>query len=335
MGSRYAVIGGGGFVGKALAKALLAQGCTVVSISRGSYPELGALGIECIKADIGYGCDRWWQALKGCDGVFHTAAKVDMWGGYDGFFRANVLGTRNVIEACRRAGVNRLVFTSSPSVVHDGNDLCGVDESYPYPEHFDAFYPMTKAQAEQEVLRADVAGGLRTVALRPHLIWGPGDTHLVPTILERARAGRLRRIGRGENVVDVTHIDDCVQAHLCAMRTLETSPDKAGGKAYFISQGDPVNMWRWINQILEANSLDPVAKSLPTRVAMAAAFVMEGVSRVLRVVGIEAKPLLTRFLVSEMATSHYFSIKNAKADLGYLPTRTVSEALKSTFAKAA
>jgi nucleoside-diphosphate-sugar epimerase len=94
-------------------------------------------------------------------------------------------------------------------------------------------------------------------------------------------------------------------------------------------------MWQWINQILEANSLDPVAKSLPTRVAMAAAFVMEGVSRVLRVVGIEAKPLLTRFLVSEMATSHYFSIKNAKADLGYLPTRTVSEALKSTFAKAA
>ena len=335
MGSRYAVIGGGGFVGKAVVKALRAQGSSVVSISRGAYPELEALGVECVQADIGEGCESWWQALKGCDGVFHTAAKVDMWGGYDGFFKANVLGTRHVVEACRRAGVSRLVFTSSPSVVHDGEDLCGVDESYPYPKRFDAFYPMTKAQAEQEVLRADVAGGLRTVALRPHLIWGPGDTHLVPTILERARAGRLRRIGSGENVVDVTYIDDCVQAHLCAMLTLERAPDRAGGKAYFITQGDPVNMWQWINQILEAHGLGPVAASLPTRVAMAAAFVMEGISRVLRVVGIESKPLLTRFLVSEMATSHYFSIERAKADLGYSPTRTVADAMKSTFAKAA
>lgn len=335
MGNCYAVIGGAGFVGKALAKALRAAGHSVISISRGAYPELEALGIQCVRADIGEEGESWWQALAGCDGVFHTAAKVDMWGGYDGFFKANVLGTRNVLEACRRSGVKRLVFTSSPSVVHDGTDLCGIDESYPYPEHFEAFYPMTKAQAEREVRQADSPDGLRTVALRPHLIWGPGDTHFVPTILERARTGRLRRIGSGENLVDVTFIDDCVHAHLCAMRTLETEPDRAGGKAYFISQGDPVKMWQWIDQVLQANGLEPVKRTLSKRMAMVVACVMEGFSRLLRLIGIEFRPLLTRFLVSEMATSHYFSIANAKRDLGYVPSRSVSEALKSTFDKAA
>ena len=335
MGNRYAVVGGGGFVGKALATALKRAGHSVVSLSRGSYPDLEALGIECVQADISDGTAAWWQALRGCDGVFHTAAKVDMWGPYAGFFRTNVIGTRNVVEACQRAGVKRLVFTSSPSVIHDGSNLCGVDESYPYPHTFDAFYPMTKAQAEQEVLAADTPGALRTVALRPHLIWGPGDTHLVPTIVERAKAGRLRRIGDGSNLVDLTYIDDCVAAHICAMRTLETAPNQAGGRAYFISQGDPVPMWAWIDDVLRAHGLEPVNRSLSTKAAMLAARIMEAVSRGLRLVGIQTKPLLTRFLVSEMATSHYFSIENAKRDLGYLPSRSVADALKVAFARAA
>lgn len=335
MADRYAVIGGGGFVGKALARALREAGHSVVSISRGSYPDLEAIGAESVQADITQPCESWWHALEGCDGVFHTAAKVDMWGPYAGFFRTNVLGTRNVLEACNRAGVKRLVFTSSPSVIHDGSDLCGIDESYPYPKHFDAFYPMTKAQAEREVRAADTPGALRTVALRPHLIWGPGDTHLVPTIVERAKAGRLRRIGDGSNVVDLTYIDDCVAAHLCAMQTLETNPDRAGGKVYFVSQGDPVKMWQWIDDVLLAHGLKPVRRSLSIKAALFAARIMEAVSCALRLVGIQSKPLLTRFLVSEMATSHYFSIENAKRDLGFQPSRSVSEALKSAFQKAA
>jgi len=331
MKARYAVIGGGGFVGGAIVRKLREQGHDVASIARGAYPELDALGVDSHRADISADPSTWGHLLKGCSGVFHTAAKVDMWGRHGDFFKANVIGTRNVIEACRRAGIQRLVFTSSPSVVHDGRDLCGIDESYPYPRRFHAFYPMTKAQAEQEVRAADTAGSLRTVALRPHLIWGPKDSHLVPTIVERARKGRLRRIGSGENLVDLTFIDDCVSAHLCAMRTLETSPERAGGKAYFISQGEPVRLWAWIDDVLRAHGMRPVSSSVPKGVALSLAWAMEGIAAGLLRAGVQVKPLLTRFLVSEMSTSHYFSIQNAKRDLGFVPSCSIAEALERTF----
>ncbi len=335
MGRRYIVTGGGGFVGKALSIALIRAGHEVLSLSRGRYPELAELGISSAQVDLGSDETPWWELFKGVDGVFHTAAKVDMWGRYDDFFRTNVKGTRNIIEACRKAGVRNLVFTSSPSVVHDGNQLCGIDESYPYPKHFDAFYPRTKAQAEQEVLASDEPEKLRTTALRPHLIWGPGDTNLVPTILERARRGRLTRIGDGENLVDLTYIDDCVAAHLLAMEALESTPDRVGGKAYFISQGEPVKMWSWIDQVLIANGLKPVSRSISARTAMTLAYVVEGACRFLLLFGIECKPLLTRFLVSEMYTSHYFDISRARNDFGYVPSHTVAGALAKTFSKAA
>ena len=128
------------------------------------------------------------SAVAGCDIVFHVAAKAGVWGPYDAFYRANVLGTKNVIAACRQNGIRRLVHTSSPSVVFDGTDMEGVDESVPYPDHYEAFYPQTKAEAEQLVLQAN-DDTLATVALRPHLIWGPEDNHLVPRILERGARG--------------------------------------------------------------------------------------------------------------------------------------------------
>jgi nucleoside-diphosphate-sugar epimerase len=275
--------------------------------------------------------EGWWKLLEGADGVFHTAAKVEMWGRYEPFFRANVIGTRNIITAARKAGVKRIVFTSSPSVIHDGSNLCGVDESYPYPRHFEAFYPQTKAQAEQEIVAADTPNELRSVALRPHLIWGPGDTNLVPTVMERARIGRLTRIGSGENLVDLTYIDDCVQAHLLAMRQLEENPDLVGGKAYFISQGEPVRLWEWIDRVLVAHNVPKVTKSLPVGVAMTAARVLECGAKALLAIGIERQPLLTRFLVSEMSTSHYFNINRARRDLGFTPSVTIDQALSITF----
>jgi len=331
MSARYAVIGGGGFVGSALATALSSAGHEVVCISRKAYPKLVESGIKCIQLDIGEGVDVLAGSLKGCEGVFHTAAKVDMWGRYESFFKTNVVGTRHVIEACRRAGVRNLVFTSSPSVVHDGSNLEGIDESYPYPKRYDAFYPMTKAQAEREILAANDIESLRTVSLRPHLIWGPDDTHLVPTIVDRARAGTLRRIGTGKNLVDLTFIDDCVSAHLAAMKTLEQNPERAAGKAYFISQGEPTPMWDWIDDVLKANGLPRVRRSLPTPLAMGLAHIMEAISRCMLLFGVEIKPLLTRFLVSEMSTSHYFSIANARRDLGFKPGYTIAQALARTF----
>lgn len=292
---------------------------------------MSAIGVECHQVDIGSAPELWSDLFKGCDGVFHTAAKVDMWGRYDDFFATNVKGTQAILQACRLAGVKALVFTSSPSVVHDGTDLRGVDESYPYPRHFDAYYPQTKAQAEQEVLRADEPGALRTVALRPHLIWGPDDTNLIPTVVERAKAGRLTRIGGGENLVDLTFIDDCVQAHIKAMEALIETPERVGGKAYFISQGDPVSLWGWIDQVLQANGLPPVKKSIPTQLADGLAIVMEFVARCLGRLGVSTTPLLTRFLVSEMATHHYFDISRAKRDFGYEPSCTIDEAMQRTF----
>lgn len=328
---RYVITGGGGFVGKAIGRALRARGDHVVSLARGLYPELTALGIETHRVDISSDPSRLVELLRGADGVFHTAAKVDMWGERADFFATNVIGTRNIIEACKASGVRNLVFTSSPSVIHDGKDLKGVDESYPYPKHFDAWYPQTKAQAEQEVLAANDGDTLKTVALRPHLIWGPHDTNLIPTVLERARARRLTRIGSGANLIDVTFIDDCVDAHLLAMEALEQGRRQAFGKVYFITQGDPVPMWGWIDQVLRAHGLPPVSRSIGTRLASVLAILMEGAARVLQAVGIRTTPLLTRFLVSEMSTHHYFSIEAARRDLGYAPTRTVQERMVETF----
>jgi len=331
MSKRYLVTGGGGFVGKALCKELRRQGYSVLSLSRGKYPDLEAAGVHTKQVDIGSNLDSWVGLFEGVDGVFHTAAKVDMWGDYKGFYETNVLGTRNILSACRRAGVRNLVFTSSPSVIHTGSDLVNVDESIPYPEHYHAFYPQTKAQAEQEVLASDQSGTLRTVALRPHLIWGPNDTNLIPTIVERARLGRLTRIGAGENLVDLTFIDDCVNAHILAMKALENTPEVVGGNAYFISQGDPVKMWGWIDEVLAAHHIPPVRKAISKGVASAIGAVMEVVAKASSPFGLRIKPLLTRFLVSEMSTHHYFNISRARQDLGYVPSCSISEAMKKTF----
>ena len=222
MGAPTAVVtGGGGFLGRALCARLKAEGCRVIALSRRSYPQLEALGIESRVVDLSRPADQIIPQFAGADVVFHVAAKVEMWGRYADFFAVNVLGTRAVLQACRENRIPALVYTSSPSVVADGGDLCGVDESRPYPARHEAHYPATKALAEREVLAADGQGGMRTLALRPHLIFGPGDVNLVPTIVARARAGRLMRVGAGANRTDVTFIEDCVSAHVCAWRALQ------------------------------------------------------------------------------------------------------------------
>ena len=254
--SKYLVSGGGGFVGKAICQALRELNHEVISVARGDYPELLEAGINHIRLDLSRDKEKLIEITKGVEAVFHVAAKVDMWGRYEDFYAANVIATRNVIAACRASKVNKLIFTSSPSVIADGSDLLAIDESYPYPKKYMAFYPQTKAQAEREVLGANDDRRLMTVALRPHLIWGKGDTNLIPTILEKARAGKLMQVGKGENLTDLTYIEDCVQAHLCALKALDENPS-ARGKVYFISQGDPQNMWTWINQILELHEGRP------------------------------------------------------------------------------
>jgi len=322
----YIVTGGAGFLGRALTIALKKAGHRVLSLSRGNYPELEAQGIESAKVDIGRDPALWEHLFTGADAVFHTAALVEMWGAYDDFFRTNVIGTRNILACCKKYKVPRLIVTSSPSVIADGSDLLGIDESYPYPKHFEAYYPETKAQAEKEVLAANCAE-LKTIALRPHLIFGPGDTNLGPTILAKARAGKLVQIGNGKNLSDFTYIDDCLQAHLCALSALDTNP-RCAGRAFFISQGDPVPLWGWINTLLRYNNLSPVTRSIPAWLARSLATLCETACRILPFL---PDPALTKFLVSEMHTSHYFNIEAAKQELGFRPSMGVLEALKRTY----
>ena len=321
------VTGGGGFLGKALCQALLAGPAShVVSISRGSYPELEKIGVEHHRLNLAKDADQLREIFQDAEVVFHTAAKVEMWGAYPDFYRVNVLGTKNVINACRQAGVPYLVYTSSPSVIADGTNLCNVDETYPYAKNYKANYPKTKALAEQAVLEANDEK-LATCSLRPHLIWGPGDTNLIPTILDRAKKKKLLRIGPGKNLVDTTYIDDCVEAHLLAAAALKNNPDSRG-QAYFISQGEPVPLWDFVDQVLARSGLAKLNRSLGIGAAHKIAAVLEGLSKLFPFLG---EPRLTRFLVEEMSTDHHFNITKAKSLLGYSPAVSISEGLERTF----
>lgn len=323
---KYVVTGGNGFVGRALVYALIEQGHSVCSVQRRSDSELEDRGATVVQLDLSEFSKSLSTAFTDADAVFHTAARVGMWGKYTDFYKTNVVGTRNVIEACQRAGVSKLIYTSSPSVVADGTSLCNVNESQPYPDHYTAFYPQTKAMAEQEVLAAHTSH-FRTVSLRPHLIWGPGDTNLIPTILERAGKGKLVQVGDGKNLVDLSFIEDCVAAHLCALEALALN-EEAGGRAYFISQGDPVRLWDWINQILKVHSIAPVTKNVPASLAKRIASLAEWVCKALPHY---PEPFLTRFLIEEMSTSHYFDISAARELLKFSPKYTVAQAMQKTF----
>ncbi|MFQ5929860.1 MAG: NAD-dependent epimerase/dehydratase family protein, partial [Acidobacteriota bacterium] len=254
---RALVTGGGGFLGGAVVRCLLEQGSTVASFSRGAYPALEALGVEVFRGDLA-DVQAVAKACRDREIVFHVAAKAGIWGHYGEYYRVNVIGTKNVIAACRSLGIPRLVYTSSPSVVFDGGDMEGVDESVPYPHDYKAAYPATKATAERMILAAN-DGHLATTALRPHLIWGPADTHLVPGILARGRKGRLRKIGKVPRMVDFTYVDDAAEAHILAAHRLWPG-SVISGRAFFISQGQPVPLWDFVNRILQAAELPPATR---------------------------------------------------------------------------
>lgn len=316
------VTGGGGFLGLAIVRALRARGDMVRSLSRQEHPALRELGAEHVRGDVADAAAVA-AAARGCAIVFHVAAKAGIWGPFGEYHRANVLGTENVLAACRAHGIRRLVHTSSPSVVFNGQDMEGVDESAPYPTHFEAHYPHTKALAEQLILKAN-SPTLATVALRPHLIWGPGDNHLLPRLIARAKTGQLRRIGTKSKLVDTVFIENAAEAHLLAADAL--APGAAcAGKAYFISNGEPVPLWEMVNRMLGAAGLPPVTHRVPVPVAMALAWGFEAVARMS---GSEREPRLTRFVVREMSTAHWFNTSAAKRDFGYVPRVTTEEGLR-------
>lgn len=319
---RALVTGAGGFLGGVIARMLVERGDRVRSFSRSDYPALAALGVEQLRGDLS---DREavTRAASGCDIVFHVAAKAGVWGSYDEFYRANVVGTENVITACQTHGIDRLIHTSSPSVVFDGRDVEGGDESLPYPTCFEAEYPRTKAMAERLVIAAN-GPTLSTVALRPHLIWGPGDNHLVPRIIARGRAGRLRRIGDRPCLVDTVYVDNAARAHLQAADRLAPGSPVAG-RSYFITNGEPLPLFEMVNRILAAADLPPVTRSISPLAARAVGVICEGLWTALRLPG---EPPMTRFVAVELATAHWFSIDAARRDFGYSPDISIDEGLR-------
>ena len=310
---RVLVTGGGGFVGGAVVRALLARGDDVVSLARGEYPELRALGVHAVRGDLADPTAVRYAA-DGCEAVVHVAAKAGIWGPPADYERSNVEGTRSVLDACSARGIRRLVYTSTPSVVHAGRSIEGGNETLPYAEHPSSPYARTKAIAERLVLAA-AGASLGTVTLRPHLVWGPGDTQLVPRILQRARQGRLRFVSGGTAVIDTTYVDDAVAAHLCALDAVEPGA-ACSGRAYFISSGEPRAFREIVNAILAAGGLPPETRSVPLPVALAAGAAAELVWRAL---GRADDPPMTRFLAHQLATSHWFDISAARQDLGYRP----------------
>lgn len=315
------VTGGGGFLGQAIVRGLIARGVGVSSFSRSEHRELSALGVGQINGDLADAAAVS-AAVQGFDAVFHVAARPGIWGDYDDYYRTNVTGTRNVIDACRKHGVGRLVYTSSPSVVFDGRDMEGVDESVPYPAHYEAHYPRTKALAEQMVRAANDAQ-LATVCLRPHLIWGPGDNHLLPRLVARARANQLRRIGSETKLVDTIHVDNAAEAHLLAAERLSPGSPVAG-KVYFISQGEPVPIWDMVNRLLNAAGAPPVTRAVPVWFAISLAWAIEAWHRL---TNNPREPHVTRFVVRELSTAHWFDISAARRDLGYAPHISIAEGL--------
>jgi nucleoside-diphosphate-sugar epimerase len=316
------VTGVSGFVGRALAKALIERGDEVRGFARGSYPELEEMGVEMIRGDLSDAASVD-QAVEGVDIVFHAGARVEIWGDYEPFYETNVTGTENVINACQANGVKKLVYTSTPSVVFGpGSSDDGVDESVPYPDSHDAAYPATKAIAEQAVLAAD-GEQLSTTALRPHLIWGPGDTHSLPTTVKKARTGRLRWPGEPQKV-DTCYIDNCVHAHLLAADQLEPGADCAG-KAYFITQDEPVSALKFANDLLATAGVDPIDKTVPLGIAKLGAAVIDVTWKTLR---LKSEPPIHSYQVNMMSKPHWYDISAAKEDLGYVPLVSYDEGMK-------
>ena len=327
---KYLVTGPGGFLGRHIVEKLLSRGDSVRGFARNPQPELEALGMEMRQGDLA-DSSAVLDACNGVDAVFHVAGIAGIGANWNRYYLTNVVGTENVLSGCLKCSVTRMVYTSSPSVVFTNRSLENVDESTPYPKTFSAHYPRSKAMAEQKTLAANgrqTADGqtLSTCAMRPHLIWGPGDRNLIPRLIQRAKSGILRRVGTGKNLVDTTYVDNAADGHIAAMDALLSGPHSApAGKAYFLSQDDPVNCWRWIDQLLEVYHLPPVQKTMSFTAAYTIGAICDFIWSFIRR---ESDPPMSKFLAVQLSVSNYFNISAAKRDFGYFPKISNEEGMK-------
>jgi len=316
------VTGANGFLGSYLVRHLLKHNYEVTAMTRRRDEGLASLNVEMAHGDV-RDFDSVLSACTGQDIVFHTAAISGIWGPWKRYYTTNTVGTRNVVDACVQTSVRRLIYTSSPSVTFNGQHQTNIDESAPYPKRWLCHYPHSKALAEQNVLSANDTFDLLTCALRPHLIWGPGDRHLIPRLIERAKKKQLRRVGDGVNLVDTIYVENAAEAHVQAAQALvDDSP--LCGNAYFISQDDPVNCWEWINEILQIAGVPRVRQSISFRWAYRLGYALESFHELTNK---DSEPRMTRFLAAQLAKNHYFDISRAKRDFGYSPRIGNSEGM--------
>ncbi|MEZ7891989.1 MAG: NAD-dependent epimerase/dehydratase family protein [Candidatus Wallbacteria bacterium] len=322
-GKNILVTGGGGFLGSYVTKKLIANGAIVTILNRRKYPELekeGARSVECGLEDF----EGVRKACAGMDMVFHIGAKAGYWGKYSDYYNANVKGTENVIKACHANSIYKLIYTSSPSVVSDDCDLLNVNEEIGYAKKYLCYYSQTKAMAERLVLSANDEKSLLTVSLRPHLIWGPGDNQIIPRLIDPVRAKKLKIIGTGLNKIDITYVENAADAHLQAALALEKG-SKVCGQAYFISQGEPVYMWEFVNRILKGVNLPELSQKVPF---LAAYYIGAAMEFFYKTLNLKGEPPMTRFIAFQFSSHHYFDISKAKRDFGYNPRITTEEGLK-------
>ena len=318
------VTGGGGFLGSAIVRLLRARGDEVTVVARGDYPELKSLGVTLVRADT-TDLPSLTEAATGCDVVFHTAAKAGVWGSHESYHRPNVVGTEMVIAACLATRVPKLIFTGSPSVVFDGRDQTNGTSALPYASPSSSHYSATKAASERLVLKAN-SKALATVSLRPHLIYGPGDPHLIPRVIDRASRGRLAFVGNGRNRVSLTFVDNAAAAHIQAADRLNFNATCAG-RAYFINDPEPVVFGEWLTTLVSRLGLPSIKRSLSIPAAVAIGGVLEFVWTALRLNG---EPPLTRSVARNLGLSHWYSIDEAVRDFGYAPPVKASDGFERT-----
>ncbi len=322
---RVLVTGGGGFVGSNIVRQLCQEGIECLVLGRSHYPEIEALGVRCLQGDI---CNPAFllDCCRDVDTVFHVAALAGIWGRWEDYYRINVQGTENVLAACTKNKVRHLVYTSTPSVVFNGKDIVNGDEQLPYANRFLCHYARSKVMAEKMVLERS-GKELLSCAIRPHLVWGPGDPHLIPRLLERGRQRQLKKVGNCTNLVDISYVENVAEAHILAAKNLETK-GTASGQPYFISQGEPVNLWDWIDELFQRMDIPRIDSCVPFSLAYAAGTVLEGLHRVFKPA---KEPKMTRFLAEQLAKSHFFSIARAQHDLGYKVRISTEEGMERLY----
>lgn len=311
------VTGASGFLGQATAAAVRDAGHEVRTFQRRPSGVPGVQDVAGTMTDDAAIA----RAVDGVEAVVHLAAKVSLAGDPADFARVNVDGTRSLLRAARAAGVARFVFVSSPSVAHTGSSLVGADAGPAEPSRARGDYARTKAGAELLALDAD-APDFAVVAVRPHLVWGPGDTQLVGRIVERARAGRLPLLDSGAALIDTLYVDNAATAMVAALERV--TDDGVHGNAYVVTNGEPRPVAHLLAGICTASGVRPPQWHVPAAVARAAGSVVEAVWRVRPG---EDEPPMTRFLAEQLSTAHWFDQRRTRQDLRWTPSVSIDEGL--------